>query len=235
MGMDAKLEICVDTFEGLAAAKAGKADRIELCSALGMGGLTPSYGLMRAAPRDVMAMIRPRAGHFFWSRTEADAMVADIEMARDLGLRGVVIGAMDAQGHLDQPLLRRLVRAAEGMEITLHRVVDLLDHPVMAVDIAADLGVSRILSSGGGACAMDGIAVLAEMVAAARGRVSIMAGAGLRVEHIAPLAAVGIREFHASASRSLAEEARLARLGFAQRRETDAAMVAALRAAVALI
>lgn len=234
--MRAILEICVETSAGWVAAKTGGADRVELCSALGVGGLTPSYGLMRTAGLatglDVMAMIRPRAGDFIWSSAEAEAMMAEIGMARDLGLGGVVIGAMDAAGQLDIPLLRRLITAAQGMDVTLHRVVDLLDDPVAAIEIAADLGIKRILTSGGALRAIDGMAVLAKMVSASRGRVSIMAGAGLRVEHIAPLAAVGIREFHASASQAVAEEARLAKFGFAGRRETDAGIVAALKAAV---
>lgn len=235
--MRAILEICVDTNAGLVTAKAGGADRVELCSALGLGGLTPSYGFMRAAGADVLAMIRPRAGGFIWSSTEAEAMIAEIGMARELGLRGVVIGAMDAAGQLDIMVLRRLVTAAQGMDITLNRVVDLLDDPVKAVEIAADLGIKRILTSGGALRAIDGIDVLAKMVTAARGRVSIMAGAGLRVDHIAPLAAVGINEFHASASRGVAEDARLIQLGFAspERRETDAGIVTALKAAVLAI
>lgn len=228
------LEICVDTAEGLEIAQKSGADRIELCSALGLGGLTPSFGVMRGVGAGVMAMIRPRAGDFIWSDTEVAAMVAEIGMARDLGLGGVVIGAMDAAGQLDVPVLRRLVDAARGMDITLHRVVDLLQNPVTAVEIAADLGIRRILTSGGALCAIDGIAVLAKMVTAAHGRVSIMAGAGLKAEHIAPLAQVGIGEFHASASLGVAEDVRLTRLGFApsERRVTDAGMVAALKAAV---
>jgi copper homeostasis protein len=142
---------------------------------------------------------------------------------------------MDRAGRLDLPVLRRLVTAARGMDITLHRLVDLLDDPVTAVKISADLGIKRILTSGGALRAIDGLAVLAQM--AAQGGVSIMAGAGVRAEHIAPLAAVGIREFHASASRGLAEDARLTKLGFApsERRETDPGTVAALKAAVAAI
>jgi copper homeostasis protein len=233
--MRAVLEICVDTAAGLACAKAAGADRVELCSALGLGGLTPSYGLMCRAGDNVFTMIRPRAGDFIWSADEVGSMIADIGIARDLGLSGVVIGAMDRARRLDLPVLRRLVTAARGMDITLHRVVDLLDDPVTAVEIAADLGINRILTSGGALHAIDGIAVLAKMVA--RGGVSIMAGAGLRVEDIAPLAAVGIREFHASASRCVAEDARLTKLGFApsERRETDLGIVAALKAAVAAV
>ena len=235
--MRAILEICVDTVAGLVCAKKGGADRVELCSALGLGGLTPGYGMMRGAGADVMAMIRPRAGDFIWSEAEVVAMIADIGLAREAGLRGVVIGAMDAAGHLDVPVLRSLMTAARGMDVTLHRAVDLLENPVTAVEIAAELGIRRILSSGGAGTAMAGIAVLADMVTAARGRVLIMAGAGLRPEHVSPLAAVGIREFHASANRGVAEEARLTRLGFApfERRDTDAAMVAALKAAVVAV
>lgn len=233
--MTAILEICVDTIAGLQAATAGGADRIELCSALALGGLTPSYGLMQSGQG--MAMIRPRAGDFMWSPAEVAAMLAEIDLARRLGLTGVVIGAMTATGHLDVPVLRDLICAARGLKITLHRVVDLLDDPTAAVPIAVDLGIHHILSSGGAARALDGISVLGRMVAAAEGRLSVMAGAGLHPDHIAPLAAVGIRAFHASARRKVQADARLTRLGFApaDSYETDAGLVAAFKAAVRAI
>ena len=113
------LEVCVDTAEGLAQAVAGGADRVELCAALAVGGLTPSAGLMALAARcgvPVVAMIRPRSGDFVWSETELAMMEAEIAAVRAAGLTGVVLGASLPDGRLDVPVLRRLVAAAGGIE-----------------------------------------------------------------------------------------------------------------------
>jgi copper homeostasis protein len=117
--MGLKLEVCVDSAEGLAQAVAGGADRIELCAALAMGGLTPSAGLIALAARcgvPAVAMIRPRAGDFVWSEAEVAMMETEIAAVRDAGLAGVVLGASLSDGRLDEPVLRRLVAAALGAE-----------------------------------------------------------------------------------------------------------------------
>ncbi|MDP3193857.1 copper homeostasis protein CutC [Tabrizicola sp.] len=117
--MGVTLEVCVDTAEGLAEAVAGGADRIELCAALALGGLTPSAGLMALAAGcgvPVVAMIRPRAGDFVWSGQEVAMMEAEIAAVRAAGLSGVVLGASLPDGRLDVPVLRRLVAAARGAE-----------------------------------------------------------------------------------------------------------------------
>lgn len=115
--MGLRLEVCVETLAGLDAAVAGGADRIELCSALALGGLTPSVGMMRAAAQcgvPVLAMIRPRTGDFVWSGAEVQAMEAEISAASEAGLAGVVLGASLPDGRLDLPVLRRLVAAARA-------------------------------------------------------------------------------------------------------------------------
>jgi copper homeostasis protein len=153
------LEVCVDTAEGLEAAIAGGADRIELCSSLGEGGLTPSAGLMALAGRQgvpVRAMIRPRAGDFTFDAAEVAVMCGDIRAARDAGLAGVVIGALDAAGALDRAVLEGLMAAASGMGVTLHRAVDLLPSPREAVEVARALGIDTILTSGGALKAPEG-------------------------------------------------------------------------------
>ncbi|MFC3443293.1 copper homeostasis protein CutC [Sphingobium rhizovicinum] len=236
------LEVCVDTPAGLAAALDGGADRIELCSALALGGLTPSAGLIALAARTrkrtqapVRAMIRPREGHFLFDAADCDMMLRDIDAVRAAGLDGVVIGASNAAGGLDIALLERLVAHASGMAITLHRVVDLLPDPVEAVDAAITLGLSTILTSGGATRAVDGVDNIAAMQQRAGGRIEIMAGSGVHADN-APgiIAATGIGAVHASCSRPIAGiSARLLDLGFdnANRRITDRAAVAALRQA----
>lgn len=233
------VEICVDSPEGLRAAVAGGADRIELCSALALGGLTPSPGLIAQARNcsvPVRAMIRPRGGDFHFDAAEQDAMLHEIDAVRAAGLDGVVIGASDASGALDATLMARLVDHAGGLGVTLHRVVDLLPDPVAAVDLAARLGIATILTSGGAPTAVEGAATIRAMRERAGDRVEILAGAGVRADNAAALVAVtGVRSVHASCGAPIEPTEVLVRLGFASGRErmTDPDAVVRLRAAVA--
>ncbi|MFN6925658.1 MAG: copper homeostasis protein CutC [Tabrizicola sp.] len=256
------LEVCVDTLSGLEAAVAGGADRIELCSALALGGLTPSVGMMRAAAGcgvPVMAMIRPRAGDFVWSEAEVAAMEADILAARETGLAGLVLGASLPDGSLDEAVLRRLVAVATGgrclpghrdgalagsgaevlstpgrADLTLHRCFDLVPDMDAAVEQAVDLGFSRILTSGGAVTAPDGAARIARLVQRAAGRIAIMAGAGLSAETAPVLLAAGVRELHGSCADSHAVSGKVAEMGFgpASERRTSAMQVRALKQAM---
>ena len=198
--MAVDLEVCVDTIDGVAAAQAGGAARVELCAALSEGGLTPSLGLMREAARfDVpcYAMIRPRAGLFCYSQAEVAVMIADVEAARDAGLAGVVIGAQDATGALDAEVLGWLMDV--GLPATLHRVIDVVPDWRAAIDLAVEVGIERVLTSGGAAKAMDGAERLAQMVDYADGRLSVMAGSGVSAGNVAELVALtGVTEVHAS-------------------------------------
>ncbi|MFO1209868.1 MAG: copper homeostasis protein CutC [Amaricoccus sp.] len=232
------LEVCVDDPEGLLAARAGGADRLELCAALGLGGLTPSPALVSLAAREgilALAMIRPRAGDFVWTPAEAAAMEAEIAHLRAAGARGVVIGASLPDGRLDGALLARLLRAAEGMDVTLHRAVDLAPDPEEAVALAADLGIPRILSSGGAARAVDGTDRLGRMMQAAAGRLAVMPGAGVSPETLPALSRLPLSEIHASCSEPVPPpHGKVAAFGFQPpgARRTDAARVAAMRAAL---
>jgi copper homeostasis protein len=231
------LEVCVDSVPGLEAAVAGGADRIELCAALGLGGLTPSVGLMQRAAGcgvPVMAMIRPRSGDFVWSEGEVLAMVADITAARSAGLAGVVLGASLADGRLDVGLLRRLVTAARGLDLTLHRCFDLVPDQKEALEAAVALGFRRILTSGGAVTATAGSARIAALVAQAAGRTRIMPGAGVTAETAAQLLGLGTEELHGSCSDLVPGTARLAELGFGPtgERRTSVARVRALKQAM---
>lgn len=180
------LEICVDDAAGIAAAAEGGACRVELCAALALGGLTPSAGLIALAARSplpALAMIRPRAGDFVWSEAEREAMRAEIAAVRAAGLAGVVIGASLPDGRLDAETLTELVAAAEGLDITLHRAIDLTPDPVEAMHLVRDLGIRRVLSSGGARKAELGLARLAVMAKAAP-EVSVMPGGGVSAENV---------------------------------------------------
>lgn len=224
------LEFCVDSPAGLAAAIEGGADRIELCAALQVGGLSPSAGLMQAATGcgvPVMALIRPRAGDFRHDDTELAVMRADIAQARRAGLAGVVIGATRGDG-LDRAALADLVTASEGLDVTLHRAADLCADPLAVVDLCADLGIRRILTSGAAISAADGLDRLTAMMRHAAGRVTIMPGGGVTAETVAALRPLRPAEVHASCSLPGAA----APMGFGAPRLTSAERVRALKAAL---
>lgn len=232
------LEICVDSHAGLAAAIEGGADRIELCAALDLGGLSPPLSLLKAAqdcPVPVYCMVRPRPGDFVFSAAEIAGMCAEIAQIRDLGLAGVVLGAGAPDG-LDGAALQQLAAAAAGLGKTLHRVVDILNDRDPAVRIAGDLGFERVLTSGGMPKAIDGVDAIASMVATAPDGLSVMPGGGVTPENAAEiLRRTRTREIHGSASRITADgSSALRELKFIgdSRRETDAATVRALKEAI---
>jgi len=236
------IEICVEDEAGVAAAVAGGADRIELCGALALGGLTPSVALLRRAlvharPAGVAvhAMVRPRAGDFAYNADEVALAIDEAQALLAAGADGLVFGAC-RQRQLDEAVLARWTAAFPAVPSTLHRAIDLVDDPAAAVDRAVALGFVRILSSGGAATALEGADVLRAMVAAARGRCRIAAGAGVRAANAAVLIArSGVDELHGSAavSRPSPEPAVIA-MGFAAGagRRTDPDEVRALCAAV---
>lgn len=211
-------EVCIDTAAGYAACE-GIVDRIELCSALDVGGLTPCPGLIAAAQDSAIpshVMIRPRAGDFCYDQSDQKAMRDSIEAVQKVGLAGVVIGASKGD-QLDITALRDLVAAAEGLEVTLHRVIDLLSDPLAAMEQAIELGINRILTSGGATRAVDGQAMLRAMQKAAKGRIEIMVGSGVSVSNLAELSQnTGITSFHASCSTAVPVAEHLHHFGFAK-------------------
>lgn len=231
------LEICVDDAAGIEAARVGGADRIELCAALGLGGLTPSAGLIALAAEcgvPTMAMIRPRAGDFVWTRPEQRAMCAEIDAMRNAGLAGVVIGASLPDGRLDAAALAEMVAQAEGLDITLHRAIDLVPDVLEAMSLCQRLGIKRVLSSGGAKAAELG---LERLVAMAQSGITVMPGGGINSGNLAGFAAkLPLREIHASASVLLPppKDPRITDFGFQPggARGTDMAKVRALRLAL---
>jgi copper homeostasis protein len=233
------LEVCVDSPAGLLAAIDGGADRVELCSALALGGLTPTWALMMlAGGHDIpaVAMIRPRAGDFVWTPDEVDHMQGEIDDTLEAGLGGVVIGANRPDGRLDARVLRTLLAdIPAGVDKVLHRAIDLTPDPAEAVDVAIGLGFTRILTSGGAARAADGLGRLRAMFDRARGRIEIMPGAGITPGNVAGLAALlPLTSVHASCAASRPQNAKAVALGLTgpERRETDADTVLMMREAL---
>ena len=237
---DILLEVCVEDAVGLAAAIRGGAARVELCSALALGGLTPSPGLMAEAARasvPVLAMIRPRAGGFLWSAEDLRQMKADIAAVRSAGLAGVVLGATRPDGRLDEWMLATLMAEADGMDTTLHRCFDLTPDKGQALETAISLGFRRVLTSGGAPTAPQGAATLAMLMDRAAGRIVVMPGSGIRPETLPTLSHLPLREIHASCSMAQPEAAVVAAHGFGppERRVTSEAEVRALKAALKVL
>ncbi|MGA1831790.1 copper homeostasis protein CutC [Rhizobium wenxiniae] len=240
--MPVLLEVCVDSAEGLEAAVAGGAQRIELCSALDVGGLTPSKGLMALAakmPVPVYVMIRPRAGDFIFDAASRDVMLADIDAARESGLAGVVLGASLPDGRLDVDLLALLAERSRGMGRTLHRAFDLVPDADEALEQAIGLGFERILTSGLAVGAPDGMALLRHLSDRSAGRIAIMAGSGVTPANAAHIiAGTGVAEIHASCRLpvTFVDEA-LVGFGFAARQQyrTSSVVVAEMREALSAL
>ncbi|MFT5524911.1 MAG: copper homeostasis protein [Pirellulaceae bacterium] len=198
------LEICIDRIESAFAALAGGANRLEVCCALAVGGLTPSAGLLAEccdfAGITVMAMIRPRAGDFCYAPKEVDVMVRDIVAARDAGVDGVVIGALTSAGKVDRHVCQQLLDAAGTLDVTFHRAFDLAVDPFEALDDIINLGIKRLLTSGQQVTALDGIDLIRRLVLRSGDSLAIMAGAGVDASNVEQLLEVGLREIHGSCS-----------------------------------
>ncbi len=233
------LEVCVDNATGLAAAIAGGADRIELCSALSVGGLTPSKGLMELAANasiPVYAMIRPRAGDFVYNASEIEIMSTDIDQVRECGLAGVVMGASNPDGTLNSSQLDFLTAHAKGLGLSLHRAFDLVPDFRAAIDISVELGFERILTSGGSNLAIEGIAKLIDCMEYAATRIIIMPGGGVNdVTVLALMENLPLQEIHASCSNIMPQyDSKLLELGFSAAgfKATDQSKVEALCRAI---
>lgn len=206
----ALLEVCIDSVASGRAAQAGGADRIELCSALIIGGLSPSPALYTALRQagvtvPVRAMVRPRFGDFLYSDDEKEIMLAETRAWRAAGVDGVVTGALTADGALDADFLRAFIDASPGLGHTLHRAFDLTADPFAALETAIDLGFDTILTSGQQDAACKGAALLAELHRRAAGRIEILVGAGVNADAITTLRpATGCTSFHLSAKKTLA-------------------------------
>ncbi len=235
------LEIAAGSLASALAAQDGGADRVELCEGLEYGGTTPSYGTLALAREHLriplFVLVRPRAGDFLYDARETETMLRDIELCVRLGCDGVVIGALDAAGDVDQALCRTLMAAAGALQVTFHRAFDAARDPAQALERIAALGCRRVLTSGGRASAPEAAAALAGFVRQAAGRLSVMPGAGIDAGNVAALVrATGAREFHASAKAPRTSAMRFrndALAGLAPDwQQTDPARVRALRTAL---
>jgi copper homeostasis protein len=197
------LEICVESVDRAAAAERGGADRIELCGKLAAGGVTPSAKLMRAARNGtsvpIHALIRPRLGDFVYSNSEFEAMKRQIQLAGELGMDGIVLGLLDEKGKIDEKRTSTLIKLAHPLPATFHRAFDLCGNLSEALPAVIETGAERVLTSGGKARAVAGLACLAELVARAGSQIVVMPGGGVRASNVARIMKeTGAREIHSS-------------------------------------
>jgi copper homeostasis protein len=196
------LETCVETLDEACAAAAGGAARIELCANLAEQGTTPDASVTDACAAAVdipiFVMIRPRPGDFVYSSDEVAVMRQQIAAARSHGARGIVTGALTRRQTIDLNTMAALVRAAGPLPVTFHRAFDRIDDRGAALQSLLDLGVSRVLTSGGAATAGGGADQIARLVTQAAGRLIVMAGGGIRARNVRDLLArSAVKEVHA--------------------------------------
>ncbi|WP_105639552.1 copper homeostasis protein CutC [Cronobacter dublinensis] len=239
------LEICCYSLACAVTAQEAGADRIELCSAVNEGGLTPSAGVLMGARAQltlpVHPIVRPRGGDFCYRADEFATMLDDIAFIRELGFAGLVTGVLNEDGEVDIARMRKIMRAADGMAVTFHRAFDMCASPLKALEELTDLGVARILTSGQQATAEKGISLITELKRQSRAPI-IMAGAGVRLSNLDLFLAHGIDELHSSAGIHIASPMRYRNTGVSMssdasadeyaRYQVDGNAVAAMKAAM---
>ncbi|MGA2807758.1 MAG: copper homeostasis protein CutC [Terracidiphilus sp.] len=212
------LEVCIDSVESAIAAERGGARRVELCSDLLEGGITPGAGLIASVRRriaiDLFVMIRPRGGDFFATDLEFEVMQEEIAHARSLGASGIVLGLLDQDGRVDVRRTRKLVELASPLPVTFHRAIDMTPDLQAALGAVMETGACRILTSGGKPNATQGMREVARMVESAKGQIAIMPGGGVSPDTIMAIAeTTGANEFHSSARSALRSPVRFHKHG----------------------
>jgi copper homeostasis protein len=185
------LEIIASTVDDCVAAESGGADRIELCTAVATGGLTPSLGTLIAAKRrvriPVLAMVRPRAGGFCYSEEDFNVMRRDAEMFLEQGADGVVFGILLSDASVDTKRCGKMLEIADGRLAIFHRAFDVVPDANRALDELINLGFMRVLTSGQKKTALDGREMIRHLIERADGRIEILAGGGVRPHNVQQL------------------------------------------------
>lgn len=202
--MNMKLEICANSYQSAKNAYDAGAHRIELCQELSVGGITPSYGLLKKVIEElkipVFVLIRPRGGNFVYSDNEFQVMKTDIQLCKDLGCKGIVSGVLNSDKTIDIKRTKELVELSKPLEFTFHRAFDEVRNPKEALLQLIELGADRVLTSGQKTTAEEGLELLIELNVLAENRITIIAGGGVSAENVMLLKEAGLTEVHASAS-----------------------------------
>lgn len=195
------VEACVDAIDAALEAEQGGAGRIELCGELLQGGVTPSAGLIAAVWDKIdiplFVLVRPRTGDFLYTDDELDVMRRDIEQVKTLAVDGVALGVLTADGDVDVERLRSLVELARPMSVTFHRAFDMVRDQAAAADALMELGIDRVLTSGGAPTATEGSGAIASLVQRVGDRMVVMAGGSITAANVGRVvAATGVNEVH---------------------------------------
>ena len=198
------LEIVASTAEDCIAAERGGADRIELCAAIGTGGLTPSLGTVIEARKSVripvITMVRPRAGGFCYSPGDFATMRRDAALLLEHGADGIVFGILQSDGSIDTHRCGELVEIANGKQTVFHRAFDVVPDASNALEELIDLGFTRVLTSGQKKTAMDGRELIRSLIAQAATRIEVLPGGGVRALNVRQLVtATGCTQVHLTA------------------------------------
>lgn len=203
-----EIEICIEQPATAVIAHQLGADRVELCSALDLGGLTPSYGLIEACTGfqglEVFVMIRPRPGNFVYNAREIEVMIRDIHAAKEAGAHGVVFGCLMEDNNLDIDNTRRLYETAVsyGLGTTFHRAFDFVVNPRHSLEKLMDIGLDRILTSGTKPKAFEGLNLIQNMVELSGDKIDIMAGSGINHENARQIMETGVHALHFTARKT---------------------------------
>lgn len=177
------IEICLESVESVIAAEKGGADRVELCSDLFEGGLTPTIGTVKTALKKsnikINAMIRPRGGDFCYSDEEFEVMKEDIKAFKETGINGIVFGILTPEGDVDVKRSKEIIELARPLAVTFHRAFDMTRDPYKSLEELIELGVDRVLTSGQEATVPEGADLLEELVQIAGDRIIVMPGCGI--------------------------------------------------------
>ena len=195
------IEICLEDVQSVIAAQKGGADRVELCSDLFEGGLTPTIGTvltaLEMASIPINCMIRPRGGDFCYSDIEYEVMKQDVLAFKQAGVNGVVFGILTPEGDVDKKRCNELIELARPLSVTFHRAFDMTRDPYRALEDLIELGVDRVLTSGQEASVPEGIELLAELVKISGDRIIVMPGCGITERNFDRIRKqIGAREYH---------------------------------------
>ena len=194
-------EACVESFEKALEAQNNGADRIELCENLSVGGTTPSYGTVKICLEKlnipIFPMIRARGGNFVYSKDEIEIMKEDIKVFKDLGVKGLVLGCLTSDNKIDLELTKTLVNLTYPMEITFHKAIDEISNPLDYIEDLVNIGIKRILTSGGKATALEGKDLINDMIKKSNGRLKIVVAGKVTKENLNELSnLISADEFH---------------------------------------
>ncbi|WP_338952436.1 copper homeostasis protein CutC [Fusobacterium nucleatum] len=194
-------EACVESFEKALEAQNNGADRIELCENLSVGGTTPSYGTVKICLEKlnipIFPMIRARGGNFVYSKDEIEIMKEDIKVFKNLGVKGLVLGCLTSDNKIDLELTKTLVNLAYPMEITFHKAIDEISNPLDYIEDLVNIGIKRILTSGGKATALEGKDLINDMIKKSNGRLKIVVAGKVTKENLNELSnLISADEFH---------------------------------------